>query len=421
MKLFDQIIGYEETKKELLQIADIIHHPDIYFPLGAKIPKGLLLHGNPGLGKTLMAKALMEEMKRKEYVLRRNSPDGEFVKGIKATFDAAKTHAPSVILLDDLDHYPVNEKSSEEYTVVQACIDEIGDHDIFVIATANKLDDIPKSLQRAGRFDRTIGIKAPKNSDSVRIIEHYMQDKSFVSEVHSQDIAKLLVGKSCAELEMILNEAAIHAGYERSGNISMDHIVQAHLRDKYKDGMEDPEDTYSEEELQQNLKIVAYHEAGHILIGEVLLPGCMAFAYLKHGDWSFVQRCRAMLTDEQSILVHLGGIAAEEVQFGYRTCGSHSDINKALNELHNCIVNEGLFGIQYSDVAFFRRSDALFDMQERIVHHEFDRHLTQAKRIIAENRNLLVAIAEKLLEKKMLVYSDIQMLCTNRRHMIKST
>lgn len=141
MNAFEKVIGYEKEKEELLQICDMAQHPEKYAPLGIKLPHGVLLHGVPGVGKTLMATSLIEEMgeERKRYILRKVKANDEFVEHISKTFQDAKEHAPSVIFLDDLDKFASDSDSRnpEELIAVQSGIDDVKGADVFVIATAN--------------------------------------------------------------------------------------------------------------------------------------------------------------------------------------------------------------------------------------------------------------------------------------------
>jgi len=202
MDAFERIIGYEPIKKELRQLCDMIHHMDIYDRLGAKMPKGLLLHGEPGVGKSLMAQSFIRESGRKPFTIRRNKHDGDFIDEIKRVFVEAAGAAPSIVLLDDMDKFVVEEDSREEYVAVQACIDEVKDADVYVIATANDLQDIPDSLLRAGRFDRKILVGLPKGDDAVEIIRHYLSLKAVESNLCFEDIAKMLNEKPYANLEV---------------------------------------------------------------------------------------------------------------------------------------------------------------------------------------------------------------------------
>lgn len=164
MSKFDCVIGYEFEKQELRQIADVLKNKEAYEKLGVSSPKGLLLHGEPGVGKSLMAKALIEESGRPSFICRKDRPNGDFIKAIKSTFTAALRSAPSIVFLDDMDKFANGDemrRDAEEYVTVQSCIDEIRGSEVFILATANNIRHLPNSLIRAGRFDRTIEIEAP--------------------------------------------------------------------------------------------------------------------------------------------------------------------------------------------------------------------------------------------------------------------
>ena len=169
MKEFDAIIGYSAVKKELEQIADVLKNDVPYKRLGVTPPHGLLIHGEPGVGKTLMATALVKASGRKVFICRKDQPNGDFVKAIKNAFDQAASETPSIIFLDDMDKFSNGDErhpDAEEYVTVQSCIDEIRDKEVFVLATANNLRCLPRSLLRAARFHHIIPIDAPHGEDA---------------------------------------------------------------------------------------------------------------------------------------------------------------------------------------------------------------------------------------------------------------
>lgn len=180
MSEFDKIIGYEDVKAELIRLCDVIKNGEKYKALGVAPIGGLLLDGDPGVGKTLMANCFIKESGRKAYVCRKNKPDGEFVNEIKNTFFEAMENAPSIILLDDMDKFANEDNyhiNAEEYVTVQSCIDEVKGKDVFVLATTNGTENFPKSLLRAGRFDTMIEVKAPEGKDAVDIVKYYLSMK----------------------------------------------------------------------------------------------------------------------------------------------------------------------------------------------------------------------------------------------------
>ena len=410
MSAFDKIIGYESIKEELKQLCDIMHNTDIYEKLGAKKPKGLLLHGDPGVGKSLMARTFMEESGRKSYIIRRSKHDGDFINELKAIFTEAAQNAPSIILLDDMDKFVVEDKSTAEYVAVQACIDDVAFSDVYIIATTNELYQIPDSLLRAGRFDCKVHVKWPKGDDALKIIQHYIMSKSVAHDLNIDDIAKMLHGKSCAELETIINEAAIYAGFERSDKIAMEHIVRSFLRSEY--GMSN-----SAEEIEPaRLEMTAYHEAGHAVISELLRPNSIGMASIHtcaNENWDgFVIRCSAWENTSNTLLMLLAGKAATELKYGTVDEGAVTDIAHATKIVRENVTKEGLCGIGALDVfkSYEEPSTLLRARQEDAIHAELERYLSQAKAILAKNIEFLDAVATALLEKKTLLHSDIKKL-----------
>lgn len=230
MSTFDRIIGYDHIKAELMQISDMIHHPEVYAALDAKLPQGLLLSGEPGLGKTLMATALMEDSGLPCFTVRRSQSEDEFLKQLAHTFDEAAEAAPSMLLLDDMDKFSSDEFSTAAFTAVQSCIDKVQEKQVFVIATVNNGEEIPDSLLRCGRFDRQIKVQRPNCTDGEQIIRRYLSGKAPVPDISLSDLTQLLSHSSCAQVESALNEAAIYAAYERSDSITRAHLIHAVLK-----------------------------------------------------------------------------------------------------------------------------------------------------------------------------------------------
>ena len=232
MSAFDKIIGYQAIKNDLMQIVDTLKNTEAYQRLGVKPSRGLLLYGEPGVGKTLMADAVIAESGRQAFLCRKDSPNGDFVKKLKKTFTDAKAAAPSIVLLDDMDKFTNGDerhRDAEEYVTVQACIDGIKKKDVFVIATANNLHCLPDSLLREGRFDRRVKVGNPQGADAEAIVAYYLGQKKHLDDLDPREIARMMNGRSCAALETLINEAGILAGSERAEAISMDHFMKAGL------------------------------------------------------------------------------------------------------------------------------------------------------------------------------------------------
>lgn len=415
MNVFENIIGYKAIKDELLQICDMIHNPNIYTALGARMPQGVLLYGEPGLGKTLMAKCFIAESGLKAYIVRRNKGSDDFVKEITDTFREAKENAPAIIFLDDMDKFANEDEShrdAEEYVAVQAGIDEVKGSGVFVLATANEAHKLPKSLRRSGRFDRKIEVCCPTPKDACSIIQHYLKDKPVSDDVNLEDIAMMINYSSCAELETILNEAAIRAAFRRKERITMEDLVGAVLRMEY----EAPDDC--SKEADEDMRKIALHEAGHLVICEVLCPGSVGLASLRTGGQDsaggFIRRCRNLPRRPYYALVSLGGKAAVELYYS-DTCasGCQSDIHRAADYIRSGITESGTCGLGMVDIETRKTpgmSESLNARNEAVVHAELERYLFKARDILLKNRDFLEKTVDALMKKGTLLYSDIKVL-----------
>ncbi len=404
MSAFDRIIGYDYVKNEMLEIIDMLKNPDIYKKLGATLPSGVVLSGDPGLGKTLIATAFMEDCGVKSYTLRRNKETKEFIEEMNEVFDEARNNAPSVILLDDMDKYAPDEKNSEEFAVLQALIDSVKDKDVFLIATVNShRHELPESLTRAGRFDRFVHLYYPSGEDGANIVKYYIGKKPISDDVNMEDTAKMLAGKSCAELDCVINLAAISAAHERSEKIKMAHLVDATLREAY--GVTDNCEELTPEEREE----VAYHEAGHAVIADVIKEGCVGIVSIcsapRADKGGFMLRCDDLDRRAYEILVSLGGKAACEIKYGKVASGTKSDLVKACKNLDISTKHMGTYGV--SNLGFGSETPEQDHRSEIVVTAELERYLFKAKEILCDNREFLDKLAKELYEKETLLNSDV--------------
>lgn len=413
MSTFDKIIGYQDIKNELMQICDMIQNKGTYQSLGAKMPKGILLCGKPGLGKTLMARCLMEQCGLPSYTLRRSKNANDFLNEISNTFNLAKNNVPAFILLDDMDKFANEDerhRDAPEYVAIQAAIDEVRAHDVFIIATVNDINKLPISLTRPGRFDRKIEICSPTENDASEIIKHYLQDKKISPDVNMEDLTRMISYSSCAELETILNEAAIYAAFARRSHIIADDLFNAVLRVQH--------DAYgcSPQVPKEELEKIALHEAGHIVVCEVLCPGSVGLASLRannrNGSGGFVLRCKELIRKPFDILAALGGKAAVALYHcDTHASGCRADIRKALNDIRSAVSQSGAYGLGLVDVGSYRfpeMSESLNARSEAVVQAELERYLLKAQDILLKNKSFLEKVALSLLAKETLLYSDIK-------------
>ena len=413
MSAFDKIIGYDAIKEDLLQICDMIRNPQVYKNLGAKLPHGILLDGAPGLGKTLIAKCFIEESGLKAYTIRRTRSSDDFIEEITDTFQDAKDNAPSIVFLDDMDKF-ANEDDihcdAEEYVAVQAGIDEVRDSDVFVIATVNESGKLPRSLKRTGRFDRRIKIRRPNEADAERIIRHYLSDKKVSENVNMEDLTKMISYSSCAELETILNEAAVNAAYLRKDSMEMQDLVKAVLRMQY--GAPGNYSSLPEDDKAR----IALHEAGHITVCEVLCPGSVGLASVRSSGWDdcggFIHSCSELPKNSLQALVSLAGKAAVEMYYADSCAsGCSDDISGAANIIRTEMAELASRGFAMVDVTnhmFNEASESMNARNEAVVQAELERYMLKARDILIKNRAFLEKLTAALIEKDTLLYSDIK-------------
>ena len=406
MSAFAKIIGYENVKKELRQVADMIQNPDKYKAFGAKMPKGIILHGVPGVGKTMLAMALIEETGVNSKIIRHEMARDAFCTHIKNSFkELAASGEPAIILLDDLDKFSMDEKIGEEFAVVQACIDSVKDNNIFIVATVNNMRMLPKSLTRSGRFDRNVEIGYPVGEEATKIIMHYMEGVKVAPDINYEDIAKMLTNRSCATLASVINAAAIEAAFAEKENIEMEDFVKATLTDVY--GLENHCGEMSAEKREE----IAYHEAGHAVIAEVLMPECIGMVSLSSkacsGLGGFVLRCKEPERRAYEILVSLGGKAACEMKYGRVGNGTGRDLERASDEVLQSISQVATLGLSNLDLNA-QNSGAYLYGREQVVAAEMERYLFKAKEIVADNREFLDKVAKELFVKHTLLFSDMK-------------
>ena len=412
MSSFEKVIGYRSIKRELLQICDMIRNRAIYEEMGARLPHGLLLYGDPGLGKSLLAKCFIEESGLNTVTVRRDKGGDAFIDSIKQAFTRAKEEAPAIVFLDDMDKF-ANEDCSHsdapEYVAVQAGIDDVKETDVFVIATANEICRLPDSLRRSGRFDRKIGLQAPTAVDAEAIIAHYLSGQQVSDDINMKDLTKMMSYHSCAELETILNEAAIRAAFSRKDSIGMEDMVGTVLKQQYGASEDIPHNS------EETVKKTALHEAGHLVVCEIVCAGSVGFASLvpsREDRWGgFVHTCTT-IPDSCAALVALASKAAAEMRYaGQAAEGCSRDLQRAINCIREAAAKEGTLGLSLLDVesnSSNPMSESLNARSEAAVQVELERCYNRAKSILSENELFLEKITEAFIEKKTLLCSDIQ-------------
>ena len=397
MSEFDKIIGYTNEKEEMTRLCDVLKNREKYTAFGVKIPKAILLYGEPGLGKTLMAKAFIKETGRKPFCCKKDKPDGEFVDKIKETFESAIRQTPSIIFFDDMDKFAEDNLqrncNKEEFVSIQTGLEEIGDRDVFVIATANDITYLPDSLLREGRFGRQIEFNNPSFEDSLKIIEHYMANKRISEEISAQSLVYIIGGSSCAVLESVINEAGIYAAYEGRSEIrycDMKKAVSSVILKRYPLKRSD-----------DNLK----------------WRGCLAIGRCgKYGQDNGV--CRLYDTNntmsfeksEYRIMSLLAGKASVEIRFNETDWGAVKDLNSATEIIDDLMQRIAANGFEffypkeeYCNAQSYRQLDKLQDKRVRLI----EEYYNKTKQQLSNNRALLERLASELYKNEVLLYDEI--------------
>lgn len=414
MDYFKEIIGYEAIKKELTLIADVLRNGEDYAELGVVPPKTLLFHGEPGLGKTMMANAFIEASGRKSYVCRKDTAINAFVDKIRNIFMEAKNNTPSIILLDDMDKFAnVDEYhiNAEEYVTVQSCIDDIMDSDVFVIATVNNLDKIPNSLLRAGRFGNKIKFENPTREEVEGIVKKYLQKVKLDKALDAHIVTKFMRNRTCAELEELINMAKMFAGYEKKP-IEMKHIIMACVRRCFGISIYNCEAEDCNVEAKER---VAYHEAGHVVLSEILNPESVIFVAVesdKVGATEF-DRDKVYFDDNVKnqkgrIAVSLAGRACVEQKYGIADYGVSGDVNDAFAIANRLVVKEATEGLSFCNMNSYPSSTDLRSSQERKCFDVVENCYNMAKEILANNKEFVEKVVSEMMEKRILTYIDIQ-------------
>jgi len=415
MSEFNKIIGYEDEKEELKRLCDILKNTEKYTKLGVEKPTALLIHGEPGLGKTLMAKCFVKESGRNVFECKKSKQSGNFVEEINKVFSLAVENQPSIILLDDMDKFAEDNFSAnsnkDEFVTIQNWLDEIKNKDVFVIATANKIRFLPSSLLRVGRFGRQMKIDVPNIKDATKIIEYYVKNKNLADNVNPKKIAMLINGQSCVVLENIINEAGIYAGYKNQKQIDFEDIIKAFLRVVFK-GVENKSSD------DKTTKIIrAYHEAGHAVLSMIIGKEVGLLMVKKYGDVEGgcldfnTKKISTIFSLRREVLSLLAGRASVEIQFGFADIGAGHDLQRAESLLKEMVVEYASSGFNYfynTDTFSSERDPKLLSRVSDYVHFIFEKYYQITKLILLDNKKLLDELASELVNEEILFYDKIE-------------
>ena len=450
-KLAD-VAGLQEEKEQLEEIIQFLKDPGKFTKVGARIPKGILLEGAPGTGKTLLAKAIAGEAGVPFFTIS-GSDFVEMFVGVGASrvrdlFADAKKNAPCIIFIDEIDAVARRRGAGmggghdeREQTLNQMLVEMDGfgtNEGIIVLAATNRVDILDPAILRPGRFDRKISVARPDIGGREGILKVHVRNKPLADDVDLKQIAQTTAGFTGADLENLLNEAAIHAAMEDRAYIVQEDIKKAFVQVGI--GTEKKSRIISDDEK----KITAYHETGHAILFHLLpnvgpvytvsiIPtGLGAAGYtmpLPERDEMFITRSKML----QQIMVSLGGRIAEEITFGDITTGASSDIQKATQAARGMVMRYGM-SLKIGTVNYDDQEDDVFlgydlghakknsehkageidDEVKRII----DACYAKAKEIILQYTDILESASKLLLEKEKIGREEFEALFEGKKQTV---
>lgn len=420
---FLDIAGIEEEKEQLKEIVEFLKNPEKYASMGAKIPKGVLLHGDPGTGKTLLAKAIAGEAGVPFFQCNGSSFDDKYVgvgaSRVRKLFKEAKENAPCIIFIDELDSVAksrYSENSYHEQTLNQLLSEMDGfdtRDDIIVIAATNYISILDSALTRPGRFDRHIFVPRPDVNAREKILEVHARDKNFSDDVSLNEIAKKTVGFTGADLENILNEAAIYATNQSKNKIDKSDLDEAIRRVIL--GLEKKNLAISQEEKI----ITAVHESGHAIVSAVTRPEIKNFEISiiprgNSGGYNLMDspdrifRKKSELYKEIQVLY--GGIIAEEIIFNDISSGPSTDLQRAC-ELAKDMVTKYAMGdsllVTINDKENYNYNKQLYSDNMTKIEEICKKAYKETSNVIISHKNQLIKLAKLLYEKEYLSKEEI--------------
>ncbi len=421
---FDDVAGLEEEKAEMVEIVDFLKRPERYTKMGARIPKGVLLYGKPGTGKTLIAKAIAGEADV-PFISMSGSEFIEMFAGLGASrvrklFEKARKLAPCIVFIDEIDAIGSRRTSNSgaetenNQTLNQLLVEMDGfssEETIIVLAATNRPEMLDKALLRPGRFDRQITIPTPDLKGRLDILKIHSKDKKMSENVNLESIAEDTAGFTGAELENILNEAAIIATKNKHEDIENDDIEEAIK--KVTVGLEKRERKYSEKDK----KLTAYHEAGHAVVSRYLptqtnvkevsiIPRGVAGGYTMYKsdeDKYYISKTEM----QEKLIALLGGRAAEKLVLDDISTGASNDIEVATKIARDMVTKYGMSdtlgpidfqGQEPYEIQMF--GENIGDKIGLEVKRLIDTAYNDAQTLLKEHRDKLDLIANALLEKE---------------------
>lgn len=425
---FSDVAGIDEVKEELMEVVDFLKTPERFLQTGARAPKGVLLLGNPGTGKTLLAKAVAGESNANFFTM----SGSEFVEmyvGVGAArvrdlFKKAKADSPSIIFIDEIDAVggkrssgPNRSDSEREQTLNQLLVEMDGfdtDSKVIVMAATNREDMLDSALLRAGRFDRKINVTPPDLKGRTEILAIHSKNKKLSSDVSLEVIAKITAGFVGADLANLVNEAAILASRKNSSEITMEDFDDA--IDKIGLGLGKKGRIIKPQEK----KLLAYHEAGHALMAELLedadpVHKVTIVSRGSAGGFMMPLPEEKLVTTSKELIAQIkvlfGGRASEEIVFNDISTGAYSDIKKATEIARTYIEKVGMnnnIGPVNIENENYYSSDITMREVDLEIREMLGKEYRQTIEILKENREKLDKIAGFLVEKETITGEEVR-------------
>ena len=424
-EMVPNIAGYDKVREEGAQIIDIIQRKEEYKKVGARWPRGWFFYGDPGMGKTRIVKDIAQyvqypivEISTSDAINRKLTIEEDIVNG----FAEATKKGKSIIFIDEMDKFAGYKKYAYEMPenlkvqkILLHELDKIKDlEDVIVIATANKREYLDDAILRSGRFDRQVLFSRPNAEDRSEIIKHFLKNSTLAKEVLIPELVKMTAGRSCADIECMVNEAKISAVSKQNDEIVLSDFTAALNRIIFNDI---PKDDANSREQQ---KLVAYHEVGHAYMGYLLQPQNLHYASIipqgeaagkvkMNGDDDFVKDKKYC---EEVIKIALAGMLSVKVMTGTMTSGNKSDIDKAYAMAAD-MLNDGFYGLEYVSVVVNKEtyeskySNSLTDFRGKKMLEIVTNASKEVERILRENKAVLEKLACALVEKKELSNGEI--------------